>query len=136
MGGGAACLTVGVGWLGIAVAVGSGYAVLVPGLVVAGVGVGAFYSAITTSAVTALDANDASLAGGITYMGNVAGGSLGLGVNTAIVLSATSLVDGIRAAFLVDAALGAVGTVVAVVLVGGATGRFHPLHRRHARAHG
>jgi EmrB/QacA subfamily drug resistance transporter len=136
VGGGAACLTVGVGWLGIAVATGSGYAVLVPGLVVAGVGVGAFYSAITTAAVTALDASDASLAGGIIYMGNVAGGSLGLGLNTAIVLSAASLVDGIRAAFLVDAAMGAVGTVVAVVLVGGATGRFHPLHRRHTRAHG
>ena len=134
VGGGAACLTIGVLWLAVTITSGSGYPVLVPGLVVAGIGVGSFYSAITTAAVTALDPDDASLAGGIIYMGNVAGGSLGLGLNTAIVVSASSLVDGIRNAFLVDAALGAVGTVVAITLVGG--GRFHLRHHRYARAHG
>jgi MFS family permease len=55
-----------------------------PGMVVLGAGVGLFYSSITTQAVTALDPSRASLAGGIVYMFQVAGGSLGLGIATAV----------------------------------------------------
>ena len=57
----------------------SGFASLVPGMVVMGIGVGLFYSSITTAAVTALDPSRSSLAGGIVYMFQVAGGSVGLG---------------------------------------------------------
>lgn len=114
---GASALTVGVFWL--ALTIGSGYAVLVPGLVVVGLGIGLYYSAVTTAAVTSVDPADNSLAGGIIFMGNIAGGSLGIGLNTAIVLSASSLSDGIRTAFIVDAALGLVGTAVAVALIRG-----------------
>lgn len=109
---GAACLIAGALWLGLTI--GSGYAVLVPGLVIAGVGIGLYFSSLTTAAVTAVDAADASLAGGIVYMGNVAGGALWLGLNTAIVLSAPSQAIGIRNAFLIDAALGLVGAVIAI----------------------
>jgi EmrB/QacA subfamily drug resistance transporter len=134
IGTGAVCLTVGMLWLGVTI--GSGYAELIPGLVVTGIGVGLFYSGITTAAVTSVDATDNSLAGGIVYMGNIAGGSLGLGLNTAIVLSASSFSDGIRYAFLVDATLGAVGTVVAIAFIHGRGTSFHPRLRRHQRAHG
>lgn len=130
---GAACLTLGAFWL--AFAVGSDYAVLIPGLAVAGMGVGLFFSAITTAAVTSVDAQDDSLAGGILYMGTVTGGAIGLGLNTAIVLSASDFADGIRTAFLVNAGLGVVGTIVAVVLIRG-EGSFHPRLRIHHRAHG
>ena len=68
----------------------STYLSLVPGMVVLGIGVGLFYSSITTSAVTALDPSQSSLAGGIVYMCQIAGGAIGLGVNTAIVVSAGS----------------------------------------------
>jgi len=112
---GASALTVGVFWM--ALAIGSGYVVLVPALVVVLVGVGLYYSATTTAAVTSVAPEDNSLAGGIIFMGNVAGGSFGIGLNTAIVLSAADFADGIRNAFLVDAALGLVGTVVAVTLI-------------------
>lgn len=60
------------------------YGALLPGLIVAGVGVGLFYSTITTVAVTALDASRAGLAGGILYMCQIAGGSVGLGLTTTI----------------------------------------------------
>ncbi len=131
---GAACLTLGVLWL--AFTIGSSYALLVPGLVVMGTGVGLYYSAITTAAVTAVPASDNSLAGGIVYMAQIAGGSIGIGLNTAIVLSANTLADGIRTAFFVDAALGLVGTVVAVALIRGDGSAHLPQHRLHHRAHG
>jgi EmrB/QacA subfamily drug resistance transporter len=62
----------------------SGYLALVPGLVVTGLGLGLFYPTITTAAVTALAAARSSLAGGIVYMFQIAGGALGLGLTTAI----------------------------------------------------
>jgi MFS family permease len=60
------------------------YASLVVGLLILGIGVGLFYSSVTTAGVTALDASRAALAGGIVYMFQVAGGSVGLGANTTL----------------------------------------------------
>jgi EmrB/QacA subfamily drug resistance transporter len=115
----------------------SGYTVLVPGMVVLGIGVGVFYSSITTAAVTALDPSRASVAGGIVYMFQIGGGSIGLGLNTAIVASAPVLAAGVRNAFRVDATLALCGLFVAAFFVGGAvdlerlrTLRFQ--HRAHA----
>ncbi len=114
----------------------SPYAALVPGMVVLGVGIGVFYSSITTAAVTALDPSRASLAGGIVYMFQIGGGSIGLGLNTAIVDSAASLAVGVRNAFLVDAALAVCGLLVAALFVGGGVD-FERLRdrRHHHRAH-
>ncbi len=118
----------------------SSYLSLVPGMVVLGIGVGLFYSSITTSAVTALDPSRASLVGGIVYMCQIAGGAVGLGLNTAIVVAAGSssadLADGIGVAFKVDAALAAVGLVVALLFVGGTMAHNgHRTLRWHHRAH-
>jgi hypothetical protein len=91
-------------------------------MVVTGAGVGLFYSSISTAAITALDPARASLAGGVVYMCQVGGGSVGLAVNTAIVVAAgpsvAGLVSGIQHAFLVDAAAGLLGTAVTVTRVG------------------
>ena len=115
----------------------TGFNELVPGMVILGIGVGLFYSSVTTFAVTALDPSEASLAGGIVYMFQIAGGSIGLGVNTAIVATAPTLVQGIRTAFFVDAVLGACGFLICLLFVGGEvnvallrTLRHH--HRAHA----
>lgn len=62
----------------------SGYGALVPGLVVTGIGAGFFYSSVTTAGVTALDPARASLAGGLIYMFQIAGGAIGLGITTTI----------------------------------------------------
>jgi predicted MFS family arabinose efflux permease len=84
---GASCLTVGIFLISL-VDADSGWAALVPGMVVTGLGVGLFYSSITTAAVTALDPSRSSLAGGIVYMFQVAGGSVGLGLTTTVFTTA------------------------------------------------
>ena len=62
----------------------AGFEDLAPGLLAVGIGCGMFYPSVTTAAVTALDAARASLAGGIVYMFQIAGGAVGLGISTAI----------------------------------------------------
>ena len=85
---GAACLAAGTFLISL-VDSDSGWGELVPGMVVTGLGVGLFYSSITTAAVTALDPSRSSLAGGIVYMFQVAGGSVGLGLTTAVFTTAS-----------------------------------------------
>jgi EmrB/QacA subfamily drug resistance transporter len=67
----------------------SGFGALIPGMVVTGFGVGLFYSSVTTAAVTALDPSRSSLAGGIVYMFQLAGGSVGLGLTTTVFTTAS-----------------------------------------------
>jgi len=92
---------------------------LIFGMIVLGIGVGLFYSSITTAGITALDPSRSSLAGAIVYMFQIAGGSIGLGANTAIVLSASNMADGIHIAFLADAILALCGAVISLLFVGG-----------------
>lgn len=134
VGSGAAFLTGGIFWL--AIAMGDDYSSLVPGLIITGIGIGLFFSGVTTAAVTSLDPSQTSLGGGIIYMANVAGGALGLGLNTAIVLAASDLSDGITTAFVVDGVLGAAGTILAFSLIEGAGTVHSPQLRLHHRAHG
>jgi EmrB/QacA subfamily drug resistance transporter len=85
---GAICLTLGM-FLVSLIDRDSSYSALVPGMVVTGVGIGLFYSSVTTAAVTALDPSRASLAGGLVYMFQVAGGSIGLGLTTTVFITAS-----------------------------------------------
>jgi MFS family permease len=133
---GAAALGAGMVLLSLAMGDNLTYVDLIPGMILLGIGVGLFYSSITTSAVTALDPSQASLAGGVVYMSQIAGGSLGLGFNTAIVVSASSLTTGVATAFLADAILAGVGFLMAVAFIGPGQPLEHILHRRHRhRAH-
>jgi EmrB/QacA subfamily drug resistance transporter len=118
------------------------YSALLPGMFVLGAGVGLFYSSVTTAGVTALDASRASLAGGIVYMFQIAGGSVGLGLNTAIVTSGleeglNAFVDGIAEAFRVDALLALGAFAVSLLFIGGKVGaEILHAHRPHLhRAH-
>jgi EmrB/QacA subfamily drug resistance transporter len=85
-------LSVGIGAVGLTVGpillalIGpdSGYGALVPGLIATGIGAGFFYASVTTAGVTALDPSHASLAGGLIYMFQIAGGAIGLGITTTI----------------------------------------------------
>ncbi len=110
---------------------------LILGMVALGIGVGLFYSSITTAAITALDPSEASLAGAIVYMFQIAGGSIGVGLNTAIVVSASSMPAGIHIAFLVDGILAIASAAVAVFFIGQAVDleRLREI-RHHHRAHG
>jgi EmrB/QacA subfamily drug resistance transporter len=124
---GAACITL-APFLFSQVDSGSGYDSLIVGMVVLGIGIGSFYPTATTAGVTSVDESQTSLAGGIVYMFQIAGGSIGLGLTTTVFSSAIPpFVDGIQAAFRLDAALSLVGLLVAVLFVGGrAFGRRQP----------
>jgi len=99
---------------------GSGYGALVPGMVVLGIGAGSFVPTATTAGVTSVDESQTSLAGGIVYMFQIAGGSIGLGLTTTVFSSAIPpFVDGIQAAMRLDAALAVVGLLIAIAFVGG-----------------
>jgi EmrB/QacA subfamily drug resistance transporter len=99
---------------------GSGYAALIPGMVVLGIGAGSFVPTATTAGVTSVDESQTSLAGGIVYMFQIAGGSIGLGLTTTVFSGASPpFVDGIQAAFRLDAALSLVGLLIAIGFVGG-----------------
>jgi MFS family permease len=115
---GAGCITVSP-FIFSLVASRSSYAPLIPGMVVLGIGIGSFYPTATTAGVTSVDESQTSLAGGIVYMFQIAGGSIGLGLTTTVFSSQASFVDGIEAAFRLDAALSLLGFLVALFFVGG-----------------
>ncbi len=133
---GAVCLALGMLLLSRLIETAS-YWDLVPGMVVLGIGIGLFYSSITTAAITAVAHERASLAGAIVYMFQIAGGAIGLGLNTALVAMAPTLPEGISIAFSVDAGLALCGVIVSALFVGGKLTReqIHALVHRH-RAHG
>jgi len=85
---GAACITL-APFLFSQVDSGSGYDSLIVGMVVLGIGIGSFYPTATTAGVTSVDESQTSLAGGIVYMFQIAGGAVGLGVATAIFTSSS-----------------------------------------------
>jgi MFS family permease len=101
-------LVVGIGALGLTagpfllslVGADSGYWVLAVGLAATGIGAGFFYPSVTTAGVTALDPSRASLAGGLIYMFQIAGGAIGLGITTTIftLTSENNLADKIHGA--------------------------------------
>ncbi len=99
---------------------GSGYSALVPGMIALGIGAGSFIPTATTAGVTSVDDSQTSLAGGIIYMFQIAGGSVGLGLTTTVFSAAIPpFADGVQAAFRLDAALSLIGLLVAIAFVGG-----------------
>jgi EmrB/QacA subfamily drug resistance transporter len=101
----------------------SDYLAMVPGLAILGVGCGLFYSALTTVAMTSLDPAPTGVGGGILYMFQLVGGSIGLGLTTTVVLSGDGFVDGLQAGFRVDAAFGVAALIAASYVVKRATTR-------------
>jgi EmrB/QacA subfamily drug resistance transporter len=96
---GAACIAVGAFLLSI-VHSDSTFSSLVPGMVLLGIGLGLFYSSATTAGVTAVGPARSSLAGGLVYMFQIAGGSVGLGLTTTVFTS------GIHSSLAADAGAG------------------------------
>jgi len=96
---GAACIAVGPFLLSLAHS-DSTFGSLVPGMVLLGIGLGLFYSSATTAGVTAVGPARSSLAGGLVYMFQIAGGSVGLGLTT------TVFTAGIHSSLAADAGAG------------------------------
>jgi EmrB/QacA subfamily drug resistance transporter len=80
---GAVGLTVGAFLLSM-VDASSSYSALIVGLALTGLGAGLFYPSVTTAGVTALDPSRTSLAGGLVYMCQIAGGAIGVAITTTI----------------------------------------------------
>jgi EmrB/QacA subfamily drug resistance transporter len=98
----------------------AGYGALVPGMIVLGIGIGSFYPTATTAGVTSVDDSQSSLAGGIIYMFQIAGGSIGLGLTTTVFsANVPPFIDGFQAGFWLDGGIAAVGLAVSLLLVGG-----------------
>jgi EmrB/QacA subfamily drug resistance transporter len=117
---GAACVAAAPLLFSIVVGESAGYGALLPGMVLLGIGVGSFTPTATTAGVTAVDGSQTSLAGGVLYMAQVAGGSIGLGLTTAVFSAAyPPFVDGVRAAFRLDTGLSLVALAVALLFIGG-----------------
>lgn len=98
----------------------SGYAAMVPGLALIGIGVGLFTPTLTTAAITSIDRSRASLGGGILYMFQVAGGAIGLAVTTTVITTVAdddSFVAGIHAGFRLDFALAVLALVIVATMV-------------------
>jgi MFS family permease len=102
------------------------FGAIVPGMAILGLGIGLFYPTATTDGVTACRESRRSLAGAIIYMFQIAGGSVGLGLTTAIFIGASDeatsgpdFVNGIQTAFGVDAAIAVGGFLIATFLIGG-----------------
>jgi EmrB/QacA subfamily drug resistance transporter len=111
------------------------YGAIVPGMAILGLGIGLFYPTATTDGVTVCRESRRSLAGAIIYMFQIAGGSVGLGLTTAIFIGASDgatsgsdFVNGIQTAFGVDAAIAVGGFLISAFLIGGRAHLPH-LHR-------
>jgi EmrB/QacA subfamily drug resistance transporter len=117
---GAACLCAAPFLLSL-VGADAGYMALVPGMIVMGFGVGLFYSTVTTAGVGALDSAHTSLAGGVIYMCQIAGGSIGLGLTTAVVTTVSK--DHVHSSAVADALTHNQELAVNKVLAGTETGK-------------
>ena len=87
---GAACLFLGASLIVVLVGDGATWADFLPGMIVMGLGVGLFYSSITNAALDLLPESQSSLAGGLLYMFQIAGGAVGLALTTSVFLGASS----------------------------------------------
>ena len=67
----------------------AGYVAIVPGMIVLGAATGLFHPS-TTAGVTAVKAACQSLAGGVVYMFQIAGGAVGLGLSTTIFIATSN----------------------------------------------
>jgi len=63
---------------------GAAYLELLPAFVVLGLGVGLFYSTLTTAALTSIPPERSSVGGGLTFMFQLVGGAVGVGLATSV----------------------------------------------------
>lgn len=106
---------------------GASYVELLPAFVVLGVGVGLFYSTLTSAALTSIDPGRTSVGGGLTFMFQLVGGAIGVGLATSVFTSrsddGTSTVEvvaGIQGALRIVAMVAVCALPAAWVVVRGA----------------
>ncbi len=128
---GAGCMGIGLFLLSFVTST-SGYEAIIAGMAVFGAGLGLFISSATTAGITAVDPSRTSLAGGTLHMLQLMGGSIGLGLTTAIFTSAFH--GTVRGADLAGALTPAQERAVNGILAGAAS--THQLGQRFPHAAG
>ena len=134
---GMVALAAGLAWIAAVITPTVAYPVLVPGFILAGVGMGLFFAPIANVVLSSVDRIEEGQASGATNTIREIGGVFGVAV-LASVFSAngsyatpSTFVDGLVPAVWVGAAIVAVGAVVALALPGSRTPRGH--HRSGTR---
>jgi EmrB/QacA subfamily drug resistance transporter len=121
---GMASLAVGLAWIAAVTTPTVEYIVLVPGFILAGVGMGLFFAPIANVVLSSVDRIEEGQASGATNTIREIGGVFGVAVLASVFSSngsyatPTQFVDGLVPAVWVGAAIVAVGTVVALALPG------------------
>ena len=99
---------------------------LVVVMFILGVGIGLAYPSVTTAALTVVPSSRMSLAGGIIYMFRTAGGAVGIGISTCIILLSSSPLVGMQHAFLFNAILALFGLLICLFWVKDHTSKSYP----------
>jgi sugar phosphate permease len=121
---GLALQALGLAWVGLEAGVGTSYGALVPGLIVAGVGVSMGLPAAQSVVIGAVPPAAVGKASGINSTARQLGGVFGIAVAVAVFAGAGSLAsphafaDGFTPALLASAGLSVLGCVAALVLPG------------------
>lgn len=118
----------------------AGYAELLPAFVVLGLGVGLFYSTLTTAALTSIPPERSGVGGGLTFMFQLVGGAIGVGLATSVYTARTGsghdVVPGIQGALRVVALVAVCAVPMAWLVVRhssrpNARPRIQHTHERH-----
>jgi len=98
----------------------SPYVSLIPAFIVLGIGIGLFYSTLTTAALTAIDPSRTSVGSGLTFMFQLVGGAIGVGLATAVFDASSGLTDivsGVHGALFVVAGVAVLALFTAPLVV-------------------
>ncbi|MCL1126278.1 MFS transporter [Shewanella surugensis] len=88
-------------------------------MLILGGGIGLAYPTVTTAAMMVVPSSRMSLAGGIIYMFRSAGGAIGIGISTCIILLSSSPLIGMKWAFLFNAILAFLGLLISLCFITG-----------------
>jgi len=90
---------------------------VLPGMLVAGVGLGTILVSVSVSVLTGAAEDESGMLSGLTTTGHEVGGSLGIAVLVSVATAGAGGAGGIGDAFLVAAAIAGVASVAALVIL-------------------
>jgi EmrB/QacA subfamily drug resistance transporter len=90
---------------------------VLPGMLVAGLGLGVVLASVSVAVLTGARRDETGMLSGLNTTGHEVGGSLGIAALTSVVTAAAEPAGGIADAFLVAGVLAAIGSLVALIVL-------------------